>query len=52
MRSLERPRHRREKNIKMDLQEVECRSMDWTDLVQDRERCWAYVKTVMNLRVP
>jgi hypothetical protein len=33
---LERPRHRWEDNIKMDLQEVGCGSMDLTDLAQDR----------------
>jgi hypothetical protein len=26
--------------------------MDWIDLAQDRDRWWALVKTVMNLRVP
>jgi len=52
MRLLERPRHRREENIKMDLQEVERRSMDWIDLAQDRERWQAHVNTIMNLRVP
>jgi len=26
--------------------------MDWIDLAQDRNRCWALVNEVMNLRVP
>ena len=26
--------------------------MDWIDVAQDRDRCWAVVKAVMNLRVP
>ena len=32
-----RPRRRWEDNIKTDLQEVRCRSMDWIDLAQDRD---------------
>jgi len=28
-RPIGRPRHRREENIKMDLQELECGDMDW-----------------------
>ena len=39
-------------NIKMDLQEVECESMDWIDLAQDRDRWRALVTAVMDLRVP
>ena len=31
-RPLGRPRHRWEDNLKMDLQEVGCGSMDWIDL--------------------
>jgi hypothetical protein len=27
-----------EDNIKMDLQEVGCRDMDWMELAQDRDR--------------
>ena len=46
------PSHRWEDNIKMDLQKVGCRGMDWIDLAQDRDRCRALVTAVMNLRVP
>jgi len=46
-----RPRHRWEDNIKMDLQEVGWRSMDWIDLTQDRDWRWALVNVVMNLEV-
>jgi hypothetical protein len=34
-RSLGRPRSRWEENIKMDLQELGWRGMDWIDLAQD-----------------
>ena len=47
-----RPRRRGEDNIKMDLQEVGCECMDWIDVAQGRERWWALVNAVMNLRVP
>jgi hypothetical protein len=48
-RPLGRPRRRWEDNIKMDLEEVGCGSVDWIELVQDRVRWWTLV---MNLRVP
>jgi len=51
-RPLGRLRHRWEDNIKMNLQEVGCGCMDWIDVVQVRDRWWALVSAVMNLRVP
>jgi hypothetical protein len=49
---LGRPRRRWEDNIKMDIQEVGCGSMDWMELIQNRDRCLAVVNAVMNLWVP
>jgi len=51
-RPLGRPRHRWEDNILMDLQEVGYGGMDWIKLAQDRDRWWALVNAVTNLRVP
>ena len=51
-RPLERPRHKWEDNIKMDLQEVECGGMDWIKLAQDRDRWRALVNVVVSLQVP
>ena len=51
-RPLGRPRRRWEDNIKMNLQEVGGGCGDWMELAQDRDRWWALVSTVMNLRVP
>ena len=38
--------------MKMDLQEVGCRDMDWIELARDRDTCRAVVNVVMNLWVP
>ena len=51
-RPLGGPRRRWEDNIKMDLEEVGCGSMDWIELAQDMDRWRALVTAVMNLRVP
>jgi hypothetical protein len=48
-RRLGRPRGRWENNIKMDLQEAGCVSMDWIELAQDRDRWWAIMNAVMHL---
>jgi hypothetical protein len=50
-RTLVKARRRWEDNIKMDIQEVRCGDMDCIDLVQYRDRWWARVNAVMNLRV-
>jgi hypothetical protein len=50
-RSLGRPRHRWEDNIKMDLQDVGW-CVDWIELAQDKDRWRALVNAVMNVRVP
>jgi len=50
-RPLGRPRRRWEDNIKIDLQDVGCKDMDWIDLAQDRDRWRSLLNAVMNLRV-
>jgi hypothetical protein len=37
-RSLRRPRRKWMDNIRMDLREIRWNGMDWTDLVQERDR--------------
>jgi hypothetical protein len=51
-RPLGRLRFRWEDNIKMDLQEVGCGSMDWIELAQHSDRWHELVNAVMNLWVP
>ena len=51
-RALGRPRRRWEDNIEMNLQEVGCGDMDWSELAHDRDRWRAVVNAVMNLLVP
>jgi hypothetical protein len=49
-RQLGRPRRRWEDNIKVDLQDVGCGSMDWIELAEDRDRWRALVNVVRNPR--
>ena len=51
-RPLGRPRHRWEDNIKIDLREVGCEPRDLIALAEYRDQWRAYVRAVMNLRVP
>jgi hypothetical protein len=51
-RSFGRPRCRWKDNIKMDLQEVGFRSIDWIELARNRDRWRALVNEVMKVPVP
>jgi hypothetical protein len=53
-REVKRPfeRCRFEDNMKLNLQEVAWRGMDWIALAQDRDRWQVLVNVVMNLQVP
>jgi hypothetical protein len=50
-RPLGRPRPKWEDEVRMGLREIGWGSVDWIQLAQDRDRWWALVNTVMNLRV-
>ena len=50
-RLLWRPRRRWEDNIKMDVQKVGSRVVNWIELAQGRDRWRTLVAMVMNLRV-
>jgi hypothetical protein len=49
---LERLRHRRVDNMKMDLREKGWGGMNWIDLAQDRNQWRGLVNAVMNLQFP
>jgi hypothetical protein len=51
-KSLGRPGRRWEDNIKMVFREIRIDGAYWIRLAQDRVQWWAFVNTVMNLRVP
>jgi hypothetical protein len=51
-RPLGRYRRRWEDNIKMDIQEVGCEVIYWTDLAQGRHRWRTLVNAVINLWIP
>jgi hypothetical protein len=50
-RSLGRPRRTWEDLIRMDLEEIGLRGVDWIQLAQDRDRWRAVVSAVINLQV-
>jgi len=50
-RPLGRTRHRREDNIKMDLQEVGWGVIDGINLVQEKDRWQALVSAEINFRI-
>jgi hypothetical protein len=51
-RPLGKPRSRWENNVKIDLRETGIDEANWIQLAQDRVQWWAFVNTVMNLRIP
>jgi transposase len=51
-RPVGRPRRRWEDHIKMDLREIGIDGARWIQLAQDRVQWRAFLKTLMNLRVP
>jgi hypothetical protein len=51
-RPLGRSRREWEDNIIMDLREIGLEDVDWIHSSRDRDKGWALVNTVMNLRVP
>jgi hypothetical protein len=50
-RPIGRPRRRWQDGIKMDLSEPGQEDVEWFPLIQDKDRWWAVVNAVMNLRV-
>jgi hypothetical protein len=51
-RPLGRLRRKWVDNIKMNLREIGCDSMEWIDLAQDRDLWRAFLNTVMDLQFP
>ena len=50
-RSVGRPRHRWEDNIRMDLEEIGTNAGNWVDSAQDGNYWGALVNAALNLRV-
>jgi hypothetical protein len=50
-RRLGKSRCRSEDNIKMDLREIGWEGVDWIHVPQDRDRWWAVLNGITNLRV-
>jgi hypothetical protein len=36
----------------MNLKEIGWGGVDWIDLAEDKEQCWALANMVMNLQIP
>ena len=51
-RTLRRPRHRREDNIRMDLKEIDINTRNWVDTAQDRDYWRTLVNAALNLQIP
>jgi hypothetical protein len=51
-RQLGRRTRRSQDTIKMDLQKLMCKGVDWIHLAQKTVHWWAVLNTAMNLRVP
>jgi hypothetical protein len=51
-RKLGRTRCRWEHNIRVDLREIGWEGADWMNLAQDKDKGWAILNKVMNIRVP
>jgi hypothetical protein len=51
-RLLGRPKRKWKYNINIDLRKIRIDGANWIRLAQDRIHWWAFVNTVMNLRVP
>jgi predicted small integral membrane protein len=50
-RSLGRPTHRWENNIKVELTGTRYKTVDWIHLAESKDQWWALVNTVMKLHV-
>jgi hypothetical protein len=50
-RRLGRPRRKWENNVIMYLNEIGCEGVNCIHLSQDKDRWWAFVNTVMNIRI-
>jgi hypothetical protein len=51
-RPLGRPRRRWEGNYKVRPNDYSVCVVDWTDMIQDRDQCWAVAGVVMNFWLP
>jgi hypothetical protein len=40
------------RKLEGSVKEIECKSLDWIQLAQDKMWWWVYMGSVMNLRVP